>query len=112
MNIGKNELTDSGLEALSVSLKRNGGLRTLGLHLSEKVTTEGLKQFVVNLQENNHRTKLTVWCTAGGPEAVCHEMEVVNQRRQQISLARLEDWKSQAGSTHKLTPFIMHVYKK
>ena len=76
-----NQLTDSGLLALGESLKRNRRLHTLWLQELKKVTDNGLKQFVLGLQENSHLMELYVAGTAGGAEAVQHETEKVNELR-------------------------------
>ena len=96
--LGWNQFTDTGLVVLGESLKKNRGLQTLVLWNLEKVTGEGLKQFVLKLQENYCVTKLRVGGTGGrskefwgrsGSEGVQDEAEVVNQRRRQRGIMEL-----------------------
>ena len=80
-----NQFTDTGLVVLGENLKKNRGLLTLKLRWLEKVTGDGLKQFVLSLQENCYLTKLEVgggFGTGGGREVVQDEADIVNERRQ------------------------------
>ena len=89
LNLNSNQFTDTGLVALGESLKKNRGLQTLELNYLKKVTGEGLRQFVLSLQENYCLTKLDVGLTGGGSEVVQDEAEVVNQRRRQRGITEL-----------------------
>ena len=88
LHLGWNQFTDTGLVVLGESLKKNRELQTLKLDYLEKVTDDGLRQFVLSLQENCCQ-ELKVSQTGGGSKVVQDEAEVVNQRRRQRGIMEL-----------------------
>ena len=87
--LGPNQITDFGLMVLGESLKKNIRLQILDLKYLRQVTGEGLRQFVLSLQDNYCLTKLDVSGTGGGSKVVENEAEIVNQRRRQIGITEL-----------------------
>ncbi len=79
-------ITDRGLLTLGESLKKNKGLKTLGLNGFEHVTTRGRKLFVLCLKENHYLTSLG---TSNSP-AVQQEVVAVNETRKQQGLPLLK----------------------
>ena len=85
--LGENHITNTGLVSLGNGLKKNKTLQRLSLH---GVTAKGLKEFVLNLQENHHLVDLDVFRTANGCETVVYETEMVNKTRKQMNLKVLK----------------------
>ena len=89
LDLAWNHFTDAGLVMLGEGLKKNRGLQIMELEYLKEATDEGLKQFVLSLQENCCLTKLDVLETAGGSKVVQDEAEIVNQRRRERGITEL-----------------------
>ncbi len=90
LHLNSNRITDNELlTRLGEGLKRNKGLRTLTLKRLIRVTTEGWKQFVLCLKDNDLLTKLDLGYIGRelSSSVLCREVESINETRR---LRRLE----------------------
>ena len=86
--MGKGLVTGVGLIALGGSLKRNRGLKTLGLSGLYNISYDDCKQFIVCLQENNILTELRFLSSL--QVVVQQEITTLNDIRKERSLSPLK----------------------